>query len=63
MVVAPIVMAYLAKQVSTRGMDAGALGGMLGQQRAEVDGVGGDEGDALGATDPAAGQEDGDADG
>ena len=31
----------LAKQVSTRGMDAGALGGMLGQQRAEVQQQGG----------------------
>ena len=40
-ILAPIVMAYLAKQVSTRGMDAGALGGMLGQQRAEVQQQGG----------------------
>ena len=40
-ILAPIVMAYLAKQVSTRGMDAGALGGMLGQQHAEVQQQGG----------------------
>ena len=40
-ILAPIVMAYLAKQVSTRGMDAGALGGMLGQQRAQVQQQGG----------------------
>ena len=38
---APIVMAFLAKQVSARGMDAGGLGSMLGQERAQVQQQGG----------------------
>lgn len=40
-ILAPIVMGFLAKQVSARGMDAGGLGGMLGQQRAQVQQQGG----------------------
>lgn len=40
-ILAPIVMAYLAKQVTTRNMDAGGLGNMLGQQRAQVQQQGG----------------------
>ena len=36
MMLAPIVMGFLAKQVSARNMDAGGLGGMLGQEHAQV---------------------------
>ena len=40
-ILAPIVMAFLAKQVSARNMDAGGLGSMLGQERAQVQQQGG----------------------
>jgi len=40
-ILAPIVMGMLAKQVSARGMDAGGLGSMLGQERAQVQQQGG----------------------
>lgn len=46
---APIVMAFLAKQVSARGMDAGQLGQALGQERAKVQQQGGLAGGLLGA--------------
>ncbi|MBK6866416.1 MAG: DUF937 domain-containing protein [Burkholderiales bacterium] len=40
-ILAPIVMAFLAKQVSARNMDAGGLGSALGQERARVQNQGG----------------------
>ena len=40
-ILAPIVMAFLAKQVMARGVDAGGLGNMLGQERAQVQQRGG----------------------
>ena len=40
-ILAPIVMAFLARQVSARGVDAGGLGQMLGQERAQVQQQGG----------------------
>ncbi len=40
-ILAPIVMAYLAKQVMTRNMDAGGLGSVLGQERSRVQSQGG----------------------
>ena len=40
-ILAPIVMAFLAKQVSARNMDAGGLGSMLGQEHAQVQQQGG----------------------
>lgn len=40
-ILAPIVMAFLAKQVMARGVDAGGLGHMLGQERAQVQQRGG----------------------
>ncbi|MFT3777655.1 MAG: DUF937 domain-containing protein [Ottowia sp.] len=36
MMLAPIVMGFLAKQVSARNMDAGGLGQVLGQEHAQV---------------------------
>lgn len=48
-ILAPIVMAYLAKQVAARNMDAGGLGDMLGQQRAQVQQQGGLGGGLLNA--------------
>ena len=40
-ILAPIVMAFLARQVSARNMDAGGLGSVLGQERARVQNQGG----------------------
>ncbi|MFT4195765.1 DUF937 domain-containing protein, partial [Ottowia sp.] len=40
-ILAPIVMAFLAKQVSARNMNAGGLGQVLGQERAQVQQQGG----------------------
>lgn len=40
-ILAPIVMAYLAKQVMSRNMDAGGLGSALGQERSRVQSQGG----------------------
>ena len=40
-ILAPIVMAFLAKQVMAGNMDAGGLGSMLGQERAQVQQRGG----------------------
>ena len=40
-ILAPIVMAYLAKQVMSRKMDAGGLGSALGQERSRVQSQGG----------------------
>ena len=40
-ILAPIVMGVLAKQVMARGVDAGGLGSMLGQERAQVQQRGG----------------------
>ena len=40
-ILAPIVMAFLARQVSARNMDAGGLGSALGQERARVQNQGG----------------------
>lgn len=46
---APIVMAFLARQVSARNMDAGGLGSLLGQERSRVQNQGGLGGGLLGA--------------
>lgn len=46
---APIVMAFLAKQVSARNLDASQLGQALGQERAQVQSQGGLAGGLLGA--------------
>lgn len=40
-ILAPIVMAFLAKKVMAGGMNSGSLGGMLGQERAQVQQQGG----------------------
>ncbi|MDO5290786.1 MAG: DUF937 domain-containing protein [Pseudomonadota bacterium] len=46
---APIVMAFLARQVSAGNMDAGGLGSLLGQERSRVQSQGGLAGGLLGA--------------
>ena len=40
-ILAPIVMAFLAKQVMAKNMDAGGLGSMLGQEHSRVQSQGG----------------------
>jgi len=46
---APIVMAFLAKRLQSGGMDAGGLGQVLGQERARVQQQGGLGGGLLGS--------------
>lgn len=46
---APIVMAFLARQVSARNLDAGGLGSVLGQERSRVQSQGGLGGGLLNA--------------
>ena len=48
-ILAPIVMAALAKQVAARNMDADSLGNVLGQERAQVQNQGGLGGGLLNA--------------
>lgn len=48
-ILAPIVMAALAKQVTARNMDADSLGNVLGQERAQVQNQGGLAGGLLNA--------------
>lgn len=48
-ILAPIVMAALAKQVTARNMDADSLGNVLGQERAQVQNQGGLGGGLLNA--------------
>ncbi|QTD44184.1 DUF937 domain-containing protein [Ottowia testudinis] len=48
-ILAPIVMAFLAKQVMARNMDAGSLGSALGQEHARVQNQGGLGGGLLNA--------------
>lgn len=48
-ILAPIVMAFLARQVNARNMDAGGLGSALGQERARVQDQGGLGGGLLNA--------------
>ncbi|WP_038215856.1 DUF937 domain-containing protein [Xenophilus azovorans] len=48
-ILAPIVMAFLAKRASSGGMDAGSLGGMLGQESSRIQNQGGLGGGLLGA--------------
>ena len=49
MILAPIVMSFLAKRVQAGGMDAGGLGQMLGQERAQTQSRGAPGGDLLGS--------------
>ncbi len=46
---APIVMAFLAKRVSAGGMDSGSLGNMLGEEKSRVQQQGGIGGGLLGS--------------
>ena len=46
---APIVMAFLAQRVRSDGLDAGGLGQVLGQERAQVQRTGAPGGDLLGS--------------
>ncbi|WP_159917526.1 DUF937 domain-containing protein [Pantoea sp. 18069] len=46
-ILAPIVMAFLAKRVQAGGLDAGGLGQLLGQEKAQVQQQGGAAGDLL----------------
>lgn len=48
-ILAPIVMAFLAKRAQGGGMDAGGLGGMLGQEAGRIQEGGGMGGGLLGA--------------
>ena len=48
-ILAPIVMAFLARRVSAGGLDSGGLGSMLGQEKAQVEQQGGLGGGLLGA--------------
>jgi hypothetical protein len=46
-ILAPIVMAFLAQRVQSGGLDAGGLGQVLGQEKAQVQQQGGAAGDLL----------------
>jgi len=48
-ILAPIVMAFLANRANSGGMDAGSLGGMLGQESSRIQNQGGLGGGLLGA--------------
>ena len=48
-ILAPIVMAFLANRVQSGGLDTGALGNMLGQEKSRVQQQGGAGGGLLGS--------------